>query len=773
MEVVEITKKNYWAFLLLIIFLTALYIRCIPGTKLVYPQLLEIDTHYFLRMGEYIVEHGKLPENDYVAGWGTIPNGPNRNYYEIVALWTFPMFYFILKPFMPDITMYWIGVWIPAFLGALSVVLMYFLGKELFNDRRIGLLTAAFLAFTPGILYRSSAGWMDKEVIVGIFMVLAFYFFVKSFKESEIKKDASWIYILSHPLTLLDKIKIEESKIKDIKTVVYGFLSALFFVLYSGSSGQVRISLLLIGFAIIFALLFNRYSKRLFLGYISTFIPYLLFSRVFAYAPDILDFSHIVNLIALAFLLIRYVTEKFNVIEKKYIPFITPILLILAVFVTGIMSYVIPDVGMWVADKIERITNPLTNAVIPSTVAESQSVGDFFATSTSYFGTGYAIIAFQWPSFILIFSGIYFALLGLLLISYEMLFKKGGFEHFFVFTSFLITLILAIGAARLAFQFAYPYAILAGYFLIRGGGYVSMYLTKMKSGLRKYIKVTGGLLIGMIILANFASAWVMANNITTPLTEDFYQAMIWLRDNTPENAVLLEWWDYGWWYQYIAKKITLVDGGYHDREPTQDIAKFYTEPFSEDPTPYSSLNFLKNYSVDYVMVSSDLIPKFGAMSKIANWGAKIDVLPVFGLSNNYQEGNKVLLEYGGPQQTIIVAYSVENVGNDTMLKNITALVKMPQGQAYIKKIAIGNQIIVNDKPNSIPGLLYFAGNSVVYIPEAVEDCVFVRLFFFDGKGLEKYFEKVYDNLGIKIYKVLYENFPENITGYYINAADRE
>jgi hypothetical protein len=161
------------------------------------------------------------------------------------------------------------------------------------------------------------------------------------------------------------------------------------------------------------------------------------------------------------------------------------------------------------------------------------------------------------------------------------------------------------------------------------------------------------------------------------------------------------------------------------------------------------------------------------MSKIANWGAKIDVLPVFGLSNNYQEGNKVLLEYGGPQQTIIVAYSVENVGNDTMLKNITALVKMPQGQAYIKKIAIGNQIIVNDKPNSIPGLLYFAGNSVVYIPEAVEDCVFVRLFFFDGKGLEKYFEKVYDNLGIKIYKVLYENFPENITGYYINAADRE
>ena len=196
-------------------------------------------------------------------------------------------------------------------------------------------------------------------------------------------------------------------------------------------------------------------------------------------------------------------------------------------------------------------------------------------------------------------------------------------------------------------------------------------------------------------------------------------------------------------------------------------------PLTDDIGPYSSLNFLKNYSVDYVMVSSDLIPKFGAMSKIANWGEKVDVLPVFNLASNYQDGGKVLLEYGDPaSQSIVVAYSTSTSGNSTTLQNITALIKMPQGQAYIKNIGIGDQVISSNRANSIPGLLYFAGSAVIFVPEAVQDCVFVRLYLFNGAGFEKYFEKVYDNLGMKIYRVKYENFSANITGQYVNAANR-
>ena len=763
-----IFKKNYWVLALLVIFLLAWYIRCIPGTKLTYPQLLEIDTHYFLRLGEYIIENGTLPQGDAIAGWGTIPGGPNRNQAELVALWTYPLFYFMLHPFMPDITLYWIGVWVPAFLGALQVLFMYFLGKELFNSRKIGLLSAAFLAFAPGILYRSSAGWMDKEVIAGVFTVLGFCFFVKSFKEKEINKDAHWKYLIFHPFSIFDKLKLNDERIKIIKTVAYGFVAAFFFALLAGTSGQVRISLLLLAGAVMLSLILNRYSKTLFYAHVSTFVLYYIMSRAFAVSPGLTDVDTVMNIVVIVFMLVRYGAERFEIVEKKYLPFVVPSLVVAGIFVTGIVSYVYTDAGMWVSGIIERISNPMTLGVIPSTVAESQSVGHFFEDSLSNFGTGFAVSVFQWPQFMLYFSGIYLAVLGVMLMCYEFVFKKRNVEYLLVVVMFVVTLVLAIGAARLAFQFVFPFAIAAGYCLIRGGGYVlegSKRMIKSDRG-QQYVKITGGVLIGIAVFANFSSAWVMANNIRTPLTDDFYQAMTWLRENTPDSAVLLEWWDYGWWYQYIAKKTTLVDGGYHDQEPTQDIAQFYTNPLSD-----RGLNFLKNYTVDYVMVSSDLIPKFGAMSKIANWGAKIDVMPVFNLVKNYQEGDKMLLEYGGEGQTILVAYSVAKDGNETTLKNITALVKMPQGQAYVRDIGIGDQIIRNDRPNAIPGMIYFAGNAVIFIPEPVEDCVFVRLYLFNGAGMENYFEKLYDNLGIKIYKVKYENFPANITGEYVNTAD--
>ena len=71
--VVRFTKRYYWVLLLLLIFSTALYLRCIPGTKLEYPRLQAIDPYFIYRMGEDIIEKGGLPTNDHFAQWGTTP----------------------------------------------------------------------------------------------------------------------------------------------------------------------------------------------------------------------------------------------------------------------------------------------------------------------------------------------------------------------------------------------------------------------------------------------------------------------------------------------------------------------------------------------------------------------------------------------------------------------------------------------------------------------------------------------------------------------------
>lgn len=766
----EMLKKNYWVFLLIIIFLLALYLRAIPGTKLEYPRLQAIDPYFFFRMGEYIIEYGELPTNDHFAQWGTTLGGPDRNKEHIVTIWAYPIMYFILNPIL-GISWYWVGVWIPAFFGALQVFFMYFLGKELFNSKKIGLLAAAFLAFVPGILYRVSAGFIEKEPISGVIMVLGLYFFVKSFKvkEREIIRDIPWKHFIFHPFSIIHRTSLEEERIKTIKTIAYGVVSGLFFALMAGAWGGIRIPIMVIGLFVIVSIFLNRFPRIFLYSHIPMFITFFLVSRVFgSISPSINSVEIVVNLAAVGLILIRYIVERFQLVKEEYVPYVIPVFFFMGLFALGIASYVYVDIGEWVGGNIAKISNPMTPGVIPSTVAESQNAGDFLRSTMSTFGVEYAVRTFQWPAFLVYLSAIYFSALGILLMCYEFVFKRRDLEHIFVVVMFIFNMILAMGAMRLAFMFAFPVSITAGYFLVRGGKYFLEGSRRFVKGEGfKYLKITGGVFIGLVIFSNFASGWLMANGIGSSLTDEWYEAMIWLRDNTPEDAVLLEWWDFGWWFQYVAKKITLLDGGYHDQRPTQDVAVFYTTPLGDE-----SLNFLKKYEVDYVMVSPDLISKFGAMSKIANWGAKVDVLPVFNLINSYQEGEKTLLEYSGGGQTVLVAYSMAGEGDTTTLLNVTAIIKTPQGQAYVKDIGIGNQVIRNDKPNSIPGMIYFAGNAVIYLPDAVEDCAFVRLYLFNGAGMENYFEKVYDKLGMKIYEVRYDNFPENITGDYIDMIDR-
>jgi asparagine N-glycosylation enzyme membrane subunit Stt3 len=773
-NVKRILKKNYWIFLLILIFISALWLRMIPGFKLEYPRLQAIDPYFFFRMGEHIIEYGNLPENDGFAAWGTIPGGPNRRCDFLVTLWAYPAIYFILSPLL-GVSWYWVGVWAPAFFGALQALFMYFLGKELFNSKKIGLLSAAFLAFVPGILYRVSAGFIEKEPVGGVLMVLGLYFLVKSFKvkEKEIVRDLPWKYLLFHPFSILHRASLEEEKLKTVKTIAYGIVSGFFFALMAGASGMVRISLLMIGLFVMVSLLLNIHPRILFYSHIPMFISFFLISRVFAVSPGITSIDVVVNLAVMGFLLVRYVIERFRLVKEEYLPYVVPVFFFVGLFALGIASYVYVDLGEWVGGNIARISNPLTVGVIPSTVAESQTAGAFLQNTLSTFGTEYAVKAFQWPAFLVYLSAIYFSALGILLMCYEFVFKGRDFEHMLIVIMFVTGMILATGAMRLAFIFAFPVSIAAGYFLIRGGRYILGGSRKfLKDKGYQYLKIMGGVFIGLVIFTNFASGWLMANSINSSLSDDWYEALVWLRDNTPEDAVILEWWDFGWWFHYVGEKITLLDGGYHNQIPTQDVAKFFTEPLSTEPSSYNSLNFLKNHSIDYVMVSPDLISKFGAMSKIANWGAKIDVLPIFNLKNSYQEGSKTLLEYTGGGQTILIAYSVVGEGDTATMQNLTALIKTPQGQSYVKDVGVGNQVVRNDKPNSIPGMIYFAGNAVIYVPEAVEDCVFVRLYLFDGVGFENYFEKVYDKLGMKIYKVRYDNFPENITGEYVYAAYR-
>jgi dolichyl-diphosphooligosaccharide--protein glycosyltransferase len=79
--------------------------------------------------------------------------------------------------------------------------------------------------------------------------------------------------------------------------------------------------------------------------------------------------------------------------------------------------------------------------------------------------------------------------------------------------------------------------------------------------------------LGMLSFFVYHCTWVTSNAYSSPsvvlasqnqdgsqhIIDDFREAYYWLRQNTPETAVVMSWWDYGYQIAGMADRPTLVD----------------------------------------------------------------------------------------------------------------------------------------------------------------------------------------------------------------------
>jgi oligosaccharyl transferase (archaeosortase A-associated) len=74
----------------------------------------------------------------------------------------------------------------PAVLGALTVIPVYFIGKEIFNNRNAGLIAAGFLAILPGeFLFRSLLGFTDHHIIETLLTTTTMMFLIMAIKRAQ------------------------------------------------------------------------------------------------------------------------------------------------------------------------------------------------------------------------------------------------------------------------------------------------------------------------------------------------------------------------------------------------------------------------------------------------------------------------------------------------------------------------------------------------------------------------------------------------------------
>ncbi len=103
---------------------------------------------------------------------------------------------------------------------------------------------------------------------------------------------------------------------------------------------------------------------------------------------------------------------------------------------------------------------------------------------------------------------------------------------------------------------------------------------------------------------------------------DWPDAMEWLRESTPEDAVVASWWDYGYWITTLANRTSLVDNATMSTDKIRAVA----EILLDDPDgAWESLNEI---GADYMLV-------FVAANGIQN-----DPVPLYLLTGGADESKK-------------------------------------------------------------------------------------------------------------------------------------
>ena len=704
--------KYWWLWCLIMLTVFSYWSRALPAK---YGELGGLDEFNIYRMSEYILTHNlQILPHDYLRYW---PDGVSYTqygslltYYVPVIMYIIFVFFGLSMPFLSFALIY------PAITGALSVFVMFWLGLEIFNDKKAGLFSALFLASATPYLSRSIGGSFEKEATGGIFILLAVFFFVKSYKKG------SWQWGLLGGLTL---------------GVALNTWGGAMFVLYF-------VSLFLLAL-----LLLNRYDKRMLISSVTFLLPAVLITQMIA-GFDRVPIDQFFTLVVVTLIIIRFAAERFKLVKKEqltYLPLGIFILLALSVLIGSMFSDY-----LWGIVSTGMNLIGMRQSVIGTTVAE-QMPGDWnYIVSGFSISYAHAVIPFAEP-FEAFFSLWFLMILGLMLLLY-MLYKKRDWLLMLPIVWLVLSIPTVFFMVRLAFFLAPPAALVSGYL-------IAELLNRFSQ--TKYIKGKKGVerinlytipvvaILTLMIASHLAMAYVFCNSVGPIFNEYWGEAMNYMSEQTPENSSILSWWDFGYWFQTRGHRPSIADGGNINGTVDEQIADWFVSPAAN----WTGWRWwMKAKKVDYILMDYTLPGKYGAISKIASRGKTISGMLQFQQSSVYPQQNKTIIEYKSGEYVVWLPIS-----SDGNIAGAPIFMISREGQyfgrSYVNDLCTKAGIIrleTQEGENTMPGCITISSLGLYYVPPEAEFTVFTNLMFMDGYGNPDV-KKVFDNQLIKIYKL--------------------
>ncbi len=647
------------------------------------PRLSDPDAWHYYRYVKWILEDGKIPANDPLQYY---PEGGKPTGDSIVHSYLIAYTYKLIRPTGIDLMSY-LMLFPAIFGGGLAAVALYFAVDQLFG-RRTALFSALIYAFIPLSLGRVYSGTIDKEIVYGFFAYTSLYFFLKSYKQG---------ISLNAP-----------------RSFVYPILAGIFYGLsYANWTGGAYLFLVIAVAAFLhylFGLDVNLMKSITVASLVAPLSMHLIQPEKFGLAYFVSNANLLlpwaVSILPLAALVISdHLKTRGN--DVHYFKVMGGIIfaVVFVLFITGEGSIasraIMAPIGMLGLEKGAEAD------LYMATVAESQP--------SHFLGGGDTILQ-------KILNGDFFRELALTLFAIPVglillliRFKaKRDFYSAFAFVWIISGFIAANQGLRLLFFMAPSAAVITGY------AFSDLYeRVKNKEGeIRRILNSTSkkrvlqsaessftniriaqlALLVALLLTSlSTLNAAVAFRNFQSDLPKPWYDATMWMKENTPADSVMFFWWDYGYYFQALAERATISDGGGAVLRDV-NLANMFSSPEDE------AMKYITKYvdyekTPTYMLVSYEEFGKSGAINRIAGGdpetgNARIEAdgrtkdgqlyilnfqVPRIGDAKRDEQNLANALSGNNPYRMPFSTFYIANMGDSYM---VWALVQFDQGGNY-------------------------------------------------------------------------------------------
>lgn len=548
-------------------------------------------------------------------------------------------------------------------LAALGVLAAYLAVSRLTN-RIGGYFASLIVALSPSLTSKNVVGSLPKTSWGGVFVLLALFFLTKGIEE---------------------------------KRPVWGIgAGAMIFLADTTWGGNVYIDLSLAAAALL-VIFTNRNSSET----AGTFTVSAITSAFLgSFAPSSIGFesglAHGLSLLFVSLLLYfdLYVRDSIAREIREAVPILIASAAVFLITV-GVISIVLLGHTSILPSRYYAIINPFYQVTvsIDTTVAEyiPQPITQLFGE----FGT----------SLILFVPGVYF------------LARKGGMAEMWLVTLGIVALYGTSAQPYLFNYTAYIVAAVAG----AGIGFLVRRLTQggAPAGMKR-LSVT--LFITLVITSLAADGAVAIGSSDTPTailtsaspypitSPAWVQALNWINNNTPQDAVIFSWWDYGYWIQVVGNRTVIDENNTLNSTQIKQMAMIFLNNESTSASiienqfhlyPYGSAKYSRPvYIVAYDTYTITFNPK--APSSFAVYlGYPTDLGGRFvGLTTSFGDINKAL-----GAMTVIAGYNQSDYINQTTITKMIGI---------INQTAAINQTIASEYANLLSASFTFAWTSRAY-----------------------------------------------------------